>query len=256
MCPDIVTTGKPIANGFPLSAVVTRREIAESLDMSYFNTFVSTRAFRLSLPGSYPPHRAIHLLKLPSTFKNIYTLAWVPPSLSALFSPPERNQKNIELTSQTLAHFCPTQGGNNLAMAMGEETLDIILSENLQANAHLVSQHCTKLMTDLRKKHAIIGDVRGLGLMMGIELVTDQDLKTPAPEAAAFVLKRARQMGVHIQVDGTYENVLKMKPPMVFTIENANTLMQTIDAALTEFANLMAHQKPETPTDKLQLKAH
>jgi 4-aminobutyrate aminotransferase-like enzyme len=242
VCPDIVTTGKPIANGFPLSAVVTRREIAESLDMSYFNTFVSTRAFRLSLP-----------YKERSTY-----LTCLPPGscLRLLFSYTRSTPKPSNRIHERLPHFCPTQGGNNLAMAMGEETLDIILSENLQANAHLVSQHCTKLMADLRKKHAIIGDVRGLGLMMGIELVTDQDLKTPAPEAAAFVLKRARQMGVHIQVDGTYENVLKMKPPMVFTIENANTLMQTIDAALTEFANLMAHQKAETPTDKLELKAH
>lgn len=241
MCPDIVTTGKPIANGFPLSAVVTRREIAESLDMSYFNTFVSTRGVTFYLPDSYPPHTAIHLLGLPA-------------HLLLTLRPPFLLNGRVDITDN--GSFLSTQGGNNLAMAMGEETLDIILSENLQANAHRVSQHCTKLMADLRKKHAIIGDVRGLGLMMGIELVTDQDLKTPAPEAAAFVLKRARQMGVHIQVDGTFENVLKMKPPMVFTIENADTLMQTIDAALTEFANLRAHQKPGTPTDKLQLKAH
>lgn len=135
------------------------------------------------------------------------------------------------------------QGGNNLAMAMGEETLDIILEERLQEQALRVSTHCRDLMRALGEKHELIGNVRGLGLMMGIELVTDRKAKTPAPEAAYYVLRRARELGVHIQVDGNYENVLKMKPPMVFTMEDADTLMGTIDTALTEFEQLQNNKQ-------------
>ncbi|EWM30657.1 alanine-glyoxylate aminotransferase 2-like 1 [Nannochloropsis gaditana] len=173
--PDIVTLGKPIANGFPLAAVITRKEIAESLPISYFNTF----------------------------------------------------------------------GGSNLAVALGEATLDVILGDNLQEKAARLGALLKNLFESLKKKHSLVGDVRGLGMMLGVELVEDRETKAPAPAAAAYVLERARQMGVHIQVDGKWENVLKMKPPLAFMEEDAQTLVKTIDIALAEYAQRMGEMNGE-----------
>ena len=103
-------------------------------------------------------------------------------------------------------------------MAMGEATLDVVLQQNLREKAQHMGALLRSLFLQLAEvciqspthppthpptypqKHPLIGDVRGLGMMIGVELVKDQEAKTSAPEAAAYVLDRTRQLGVHIQV--------------------------------------------------------
>ncbi|TFJ87453.1 hypothetical protein NSK_000806 [Nannochloropsis salina CCMP1776] len=138
-----------------------------------------------------------------------------------------------------------TFGGSNLAVALGEATLDVILGDNLQEKAARLGALLKNLFESLKKKHSLVGDVRGLGMMLGVELVEDRETKAPAPAAAAYVLERARQLGVHIQVDGKWENVLKMKPPLAFTEEDAQTLVKTIDIALAEYAQRMGEMNGE-----------
>jgi 4-aminobutyrate aminotransferase-like enzyme len=90
----------------------------------------------------------------------------------------------------------------------------------------------------LMKKHPLIGDVRGLGLFVGIELVLDRETLAPAAEQAAYIANRIRERGILLSTDGPFHNVLKIKPPLVFTEENADFLVRVLDEILEEdFAN-------------------
>jgi len=86
----------------------------------------------------------------------------------------------------------------------------------------------------LMEKHVLIGDVRGLGLFIGIELVLDRQTLAPAPEQASYIANRMRERGILLSTDGPYHNVLKIKPPLVFTEENADFLVGTLDEILGE----------------------
>jgi alanine-glyoxylate transaminase/(R)-3-amino-2-methylpropionate-pyruvate transaminase len=162
--PDIVTMGKPVANGFPLGVVVTRREIMESFmsRTSFFSTF----------------------------------------------------------------------GGNNVACAAGMAVLEVLEREQLQASAQKVGEHLKAGLRGLMKKHDLIGDVRGMGLMIGVELVTDRKARTPATKETKRVLNLMRDHGVLVGYEGRHVNIVKVRPPMPFKIEHADQTVDAMDKAL------------------------
>jgi ethanolamine-phosphate phospho-lyase len=165
--PDIVTLGKPIANGYPMGAVVTTPEIAAAFDKKeYFNTF----------------------------------------------------------------------GGNAVACAIALSVLEVIQKEKLQENARVVGDYLTRELKRLQEKHPLIGDVRGLGLFMGIELVRDRKTLEPAPVETKLVVEKMKDYGILTALNGTYENVIRIKPPLCFSKANAQFFVSTLDRVLTELS--------------------
>uniref|UniRef100_A0A3Q3WSS6 Ethanolamine-phosphate phospho-lyase n=1 Tax=Mola mola TaxID=94237 RepID=A0A3Q3WSS6_MOLML len=164
--PDIVTMGKPIGNGHPMSCVVTTVEVAQaftSSGMEYFNTF----------------------------------------------------------------------GGNPVSCAIGLAVLDVIVKEDLQSNALRVGQYLSRLLEKQRSKHPLVGDVRGCGLFVGLELVRDRVKLTPATAEAQEVIYKLKEQQILLSADGPHRNVLKFKPPMCFTTEDADLVVEKIDHILT-----------------------
>jgi 4-aminobutyrate aminotransferase-like enzyme/Ser/Thr protein kinase RdoA (MazF antagonist) len=166
--PDIVVLGKPIGNGFPLAAVVTTAEIAESFDngMEFFSTF----------------------------------------------------------------------GANPVACAAGLAVLDVLDEEHLQQNALRVGADFIERLTALQKRHPLIGDVRGSGLFLGIDLVLDPETREAAPLQASYLVNRLRDCGILAGTDGPHHNVIKFRPPLVFSEADGDLFVNTLDAALQEDA--------------------
>jgi 4-aminobutyrate aminotransferase-like enzyme len=164
--PDIVVLGKPIANGYPMGAVITTREIAESFDngMEFFSTF----------------------------------------------------------------------GGSTAACVAGRMTLRVTLDEDLQRNALQVGERMLRGFRSLMGEFEIVGDVRGTGLFLGVELVRDRDTLEPAAEEASFVVDRMRQRGVLVGTDGPYHNVIKIRGPMPLTLADADQVVDTMSRALRQ----------------------
>jgi 4-aminobutyrate aminotransferase-like enzyme/Ser/Thr protein kinase RdoA (MazF antagonist) len=130
--------------------------------------------------------------------------------------------------------FFSTFGGNPVSCAVGMAVLDVLAEENLQANALRVG---TRLMDGLRalmEKHALIGDVRGRGLFIGVELVRDRATLDPAADEAAYIANRMKDCGILIGTEGLLHNVLKIRPPMVFSEADAGLLLATLDRILEE----------------------
>jgi 4-aminobutyrate aminotransferase-like enzyme len=127
-----------------------------------------------------------------------------------------------------------TFGGNPVSCAIGMAVLDVIEQEQLQANALDVGSHLLHELQALMDRRPLIGDVRGLGLFVGLELVRNRDTLTPAPEQAAYIANRMRDHGILLSTDGPFHNVLKIKPPLVFTRQNADELVNALDKILDE----------------------
>jgi 4-aminobutyrate aminotransferase-like enzyme/Ser/Thr protein kinase RdoA (MazF antagonist) len=166
--PDIVVLGKPIGNAFPLAAVVTTREIAESFanGMEFFSTF----------------------------------------------------------------------GGNPVACAAGLAVLDVVREEALQDRALQVGKYWMTELKKLQECNRLIGDVRGSGLFLGIDLVRDRETREPATEAADYVVNRLRECGILAGTDGPYHNVLKLRPPLIFSEADVDLFVTTLEAILHEDA--------------------
>jgi 4-aminobutyrate aminotransferase-like enzyme len=164
--PDIVVLGKPIANGYPMGAVVTTRAIANSFDngMEFFSTF----------------------------------------------------------------------GGSTAACAAGLATLRVTQEERLQAHALRVGTHLLAGLRELQAAHEIVGDVRGSGLFLGVELVRDRGSREPATEEASNVVLRMRALGVLVGTDGPHHNVIKIRGPMPLAEHDADCLVAALGRALRE----------------------
>lgn len=162
--PDIVTMGKPMGNGHPLAATVTRRELTErfSEHAHYFNTF----------------------------------------------------------------------GGNPVSCAAGLAVLDVIEDENLQANALHVGLYLNDGLRKLAEKHEAIGDVRGDGLFKAVELVMDREARKPATELCGKVVEGLRRHRILTGRIGKDNNILKLRPPMVFSRDNADYFLGFFDEVL------------------------
>ena len=162
--PDIVTMGKPMANGHPVGGVVTNADTMKAFRASfrYFNTF----------------------------------------------------------------------GGNPVSCAAGLAVLDVLEQENLQQNALEVGRYLVDGLWSLAERHEAIGDVRGSGFFLGLELVEDREQKTPATSLTKNVVNGLRDRGLLTGSIGPDANILKLRCPMVFSRENADHALEIIDAAL------------------------
>jgi len=127
-----------------------------------------------------------------------------------------------------------TYGGNPVACAAGMAVLDVIEGERLQHNALEVGARLKAGLEKLKDRHPVVGDVRGLGLFLGVELVLDRKSRGRATLQAAYVAERMREEGVLVSTDGPFRNVLKIKPPLVYTAADADLLAETLDAVLAE----------------------
>ncbi len=124
-------------------------------------------------------------------------------------------------------------GGNPVSMAVGHAVLDVIEGEDLQARAVNTGNRLLDGFRAMAARHPLIGDVRGTGLFLGVELVRDRATLDPATEEAGRIVNRMRARGVLCSTDGPLDNVLKFKPPMVFGAAEADLLLASVDEALT-----------------------
>ncbi|MBN2415144.1 aminotransferase class III-fold pyridoxal phosphate-dependent enzyme [bacterium] len=129
-----------------------------------------------------------------------------------------------------------TYGGNPVACAAGLAVLDEIEEKQLQKNALEVGNRILDGLRALQRDYPLIGDVRGMGLYIGAELVTDPFQRTPAPLQAACIAERMREEGILISTDGPRHNVLKIKPPIIYTAANGDRLVETLGRILDEDA--------------------
>jgi 4-aminobutyrate aminotransferase-like enzyme len=164
--PDIVVLGKPIGNAFPLAALITTKEIADSFanGMEFFSTF----------------------------------------------------------------------GGNPVACAAALAVLDVLEEEQLQEHALKVGAYLTNGLRALQDRYALIGDVRGSGLFLGVDLVLNRETREAAPLQASYIVNRLRECGILAGTDGPLHNVIKLRPPLVFTEADADFFLNTLDAVLQE----------------------
>jgi 4-aminobutyrate aminotransferase-like enzyme len=125
-----------------------------------------------------------------------------------------------------------TYGGNPVSMVTGLAVLEVIQGEGLQENALQVGNYLLDGMRQLMNSYPIIGDVRGSGLFIGVELVKDRITKEPATDAIKLVEERMKEKGFLMGVDGPYNNVLKIKPPIIFSMENAKDMLTNLDLVL------------------------
>lgn len=127
-----------------------------------------------------------------------------------------------------------TFGGNPVSCAAAMAVLDEIEDKNLVANAQIVGDYARTRMTALAKKYDVIGDVRGSGLIFGAELVKKRDTKVPATDFTDRVINAMRHRGIILSKLGRHKNALKIRPPMPFSIENADLLFDTLYDVLAE----------------------
>ncbi|XP_041028164.1 alanine--glyoxylate aminotransferase 2 homolog 2, mitochondrial-like [Juglans microcarpa x Juglans regia] len=134
----------------------------------------------------------------------------------------------------TRRNYFNTFGGNPVCTAAGLAVLKVIEKENLQENALAVGSYLKDRLLVLKDKYEIIGDVRGRGLMLGVELVTDRQLKTPAKAEILHVLDQMKELGVLIGKGGFYGNVFRITPPLCFTKEDADFLVDSMDYIMSK----------------------
>lgn len=139
-----------------------------------------------------------------------------------------------------------TYGGNPVSCAIGLAVLDVIKNDKLMENAVKVGKVLETKLNELKSKHQIVGDVRGVGMFWGLDLVKDRTTREPAIEEAAYVVKRAKEERVLLSRDGPHENIIKFKSPMCFNVENAGTLVKLLDMLLNEIAEGKMTSPPST----------
>jgi ethanolamine-phosphate phospho-lyase len=149
--------------------------------------------------------------------------------LGAVITTPE-----IAASFDSGMEFFNTFGGNPVSCAVGLAVLDVIEEERLRENAAKVGAHFVDRLRGLADRHSWIGDVRGRGLFIGVELVRDRDTLEPADREAAYVIERMKEERILLSVDGPSRNVLKIKPPLVFTAGDADSVVTALDRILSE----------------------
>jgi len=127
-------------------------------------------------------------------------------------------------------------GGNPVSSAIGLSVLNVIEKEKLQQNALDVGNYLLSGLNLLKEKFELIGDVRGTGLFIGVELVKDLKTQEPASEKAKVIINKMKEIGILLSTDGPHDNVLKIKPPMVFSIENAQLVIDSLEKLFPELS--------------------
>jgi 4-aminobutyrate aminotransferase-like enzyme len=147
----------------------------------------------------------------------------------------------VVLTTRAIAdafdngmEFFSTFGGNPVACAAGLALLEVLERENLQENATRIGRLLLSGLHALADKYAIIGDVRGIGLFLGVELVNDRQTLDPAADQASYIVNRLRDDSILAGTDGPLHNVIKLRPAMIFHEEDARYFLDTLDTILAE----------------------
>jgi len=126
-----------------------------------------------------------------------------------------------------------TFGGNPVSAAVGLAVLDVIEQEDILRNVHETGAVLGAGLRDLMSRHEAVGNVRGKGLFFGVEIVSDRSTREPAAAAAGRVRERLRQNGVLLGTSGPFNNVIKIRPPLVFGPEHADLLLEQLERALS-----------------------
>jgi 4-aminobutyrate aminotransferase-like enzyme/Ser/Thr protein kinase RdoA (MazF antagonist) len=156
--------------------------------------------------------------------------------LAAVITTPE-----IAVSFGNGMEFFSTFGGNPVAAAAGLAVLDVLEEERLQANALSVGNHWIAGLRKLQERHALVGDVRGSGLFLGVDFVRDPATREPAPDEASYIVNRLRDRGILTGTDGPHHNVIKLRPPLVFSEADAELFVATLDSILEEDAAQPRH---------------
>uniref|UniRef100_A0A8D2FA64 5-phosphohydroxy-L-lysine phospho-lyase n=1 Tax=Theropithecus gelada TaxID=9565 RepID=A0A8D2FA64_THEGE len=149
----------------------------------------------------------------------------------------------------TGVEYFNTFGGSPVSCAVGLAVLNVLEKEQLQAHATSVGSFLMELLRQQKIKHPIVGDVRGVGLFIGVDLIKDEATRTPATEEAAYLVSRLKENYVLLSTDGPGRNILKFKPPMCFSLDNARQVVAKLDAILTD----MEEKVQSCQTLRLQL---
>jgi len=126
-----------------------------------------------------------------------------------------------------------TFGGNPVSAAVGLAVLNVVKDEGLMANAERVGAHMRDGLRALGQRHPAIGDVRGAGLYVGIEMVEDDDARSPSPSRTTRLVNELRQRGILVGTSGRHANVVKVRPPLPFSTENADYFLERLEACLS-----------------------
>jgi 4-aminobutyrate aminotransferase-like enzyme len=132
--------------------------------------------------------------------------------------------------------FFSTFGGNPVACAAGLAVLDVLEQERLQQHALSVGEYLMNGLMALQERYTLIGDLRGSGLFLGIDLVLNRETREAAPLQASYIVNRLRECGILTGTDGPLHNVIKLRPPLVFTEADAGFFVKTLNAVLQEDA--------------------
>lgn len=130
--------------------------------------------------------------------------------------------------------YFSTFGGSNLSCLIAAEVLDIVEDEGLSANAKVMGEKLLAGMRELMADYPSVGDVRGIGLFLGLELVTDRETREPATEAASHVMNRLRDMRILVGREGPADNVLKIRPPLTIGAEDVDMILDRLKICLRE----------------------
>ena len=142
--------------------------------------------------------------------------------------------REVARAFQTGMEYFNTFGGNPVSCAAGLAVLDVLEDEGLQENARAMGELLLEGLRSLQSRHRILGDVRGRGLFLGFEMVKDPETLEPAASEASAVVNRMREDGVLLSTDGPLHNVIKIKPPLVFTAANADFFLSRLEGILEE----------------------
>ena len=133
--------------------------------------------------------------------------------------------------------FFSTFGGNPVACAAGLAVLDVLRDEHLQQNALAVGSRWIAALESLQSTFPLLGDVRGSGLFLGLDLVNNRDSRSPATEQASYIVNRLRDLGILAGTDGPHHNVIKLRPPLIFSDSDAALFTTTLSSVLAEDAS-------------------
>lgn len=139
-----------------------------------------------------------------------------------------------ELADQYRGATISTFGGNPVTSVAARAVIEVIEEENLRENTHVVGGYFRGKLEELQQKYSLIGDVRGMGLMQGLELVKDRQTKEPASEATTQVLERTRENGLLIGKGGLYNNVIRMAPAMNISKADVDEGIRLLDKSFGE----------------------
>jgi 4-aminobutyrate aminotransferase-like enzyme/Ser/Thr protein kinase RdoA (MazF antagonist) len=127
-----------------------------------------------------------------------------------------------------------TFGGNPVSAAAALAVLDVIRDERLVPHAVAMGQRLTDALTSLAQRHALIGDVRGIGLFMGVELVRDRETLEPAARETKAIIEAMKAEGILLSSEGQHHNVLKIKPPLAITAAECDRFVETLDGVMAK----------------------